>query len=369
MFCRPSLGFISSILTLLMLSGCFAQTDNSVNGDASAFAPVSKNSSKAYAQVHAIFQKSCMPCHAADIASYSEAQCVAEGLVVPKEPYKSALFQRLKGSNAGGAGDMPQSGPALSDAQIQTVRNWIEGMDPETNPTPPAPTTPFEKAEAIMKVSCVGCHADFKTTKEADFVSNGYVIAGNAEQSDLFVMLIGSGSTLDGAPTMPKKGPPLTADQIQDIKTWIDGMKSSPSPSSSPSPAPSLASPPAPATPFAQAQAIISVSCATCHEHTAFANYKEADYVSNGYIVSGNAEQSDLYAMLIGSGSTMDGTPDMPKKGPPLTPSQLSIIKNWIDGIGHTSPSPNPSIYPSGYPSGSPSSVPSPLPSVLPRLN
>jgi uncharacterized membrane protein len=343
MFRQSMRGYIFSILTLVALSGCLVQTQNSVNGDAQLFAPVAGNSSKDFIQVHSILKKNCVPCHAGDIASYSEAQCVSEGMVVPKLPYQSKLFQRLKGSISGGDGDMPQSGSALSAGDIQTIRNWIDNMGAAPQPTP-TPTTPFGKVQAIIKDSCVHCHADFGTNKEADFVASGDVVPGDVSNSYFYQKLIGSGSA---DADMPLKGPALTPAQLLDVRNWINGI--TPAPQPSPLPSPSL---------FQQSQVILHRSCVTCHKD--FKTNNEADFVTNGYVVAGQPSKSDLYVMLIGSGETFDGPPTMPKKGQPLTADEIQVLNAWIAGMTpSTQPSPQPSEAPSPTPSASPSVGPS----------
>lgn len=90
-----------------------------------------------------------------------------------------------------------------------------------------------------MNVSCVSCHKHFSGYSEADFVAKGYIVPGAAFQSKLYARLIGSGETIDGTPDMPKTGDPLTADQLQAIQAWINGVVPSPAPNNSPSPIPS----------------------------------------------------------------------------------------------------------------------------------
>ena len=75
----------------------------------------------------------------------------------------------------------------------------------------------------MLETSCVGCHGGLKTSKGLDLKSyaslmtgsqNGaVVIAGDPDNSKLVQLIV--------AGKMPKKGPKLTAEQLQLIKDWI----------------------------------------------------------------------------------------------------------------------------------------------------
>jgi cytochrome c553 len=217
-----------------LFSGCLVQTDNSVNGDASIFSNPPSGSTQAFANVSAILKKNCVPCHASDIVSFSEQQLLAQGYVVAKDPDASMLYARLTGSNAGGSFQetMPQGGPPLSSDDLATIRNWIDqiaAISPTPTPVPSPipsifPNTPFGNAYAIISVSCVSCHhhQSWASFGESDFVSGNLVTPGNADTSLLYQKLTGANVPGVASGDMPDGGPPLTADQLQTISTWID---------------------------------------------------------------------------------------------------------------------------------------------------
>lgn len=82
-----------------------------------------------YADVQAIFNRSCMPCHNSqsrrsgyDLTSYEAVTGNAMG-VRPNSPDDSMILKSVRGV---GAKLMPQGRPRLSQADIDTIANWIK---------------------------------------------------------------------------------------------------------------------------------------------------------------------------------------------------------------------------------------------------
>ncbi len=82
-----------------------------------------------YADVQAIFNRSCMPCHNSqtrrsgyDLTSYEAVTGNAMG-VRPNSPDDSMILKSVRGV---GARLMPQGRPRLSQADIDTIANWIK---------------------------------------------------------------------------------------------------------------------------------------------------------------------------------------------------------------------------------------------------
>lgn len=82
-----------------------------------------------YADVQAIFNRSCMPCHNSqsrrsgyDLTSYEAVTGNAMG-VRPNSPDDSMILKSVKGV---GAKLMPQGRPRLSQSEIDTIANWIK---------------------------------------------------------------------------------------------------------------------------------------------------------------------------------------------------------------------------------------------------
>ncbi len=65
-----------------------------------------------------IFQANCSRCHGASITDYNTL--TGSGLIVSGDSQNSHIIQILQ------AGIMPRGGRRLSDADIQTIANWID---------------------------------------------------------------------------------------------------------------------------------------------------------------------------------------------------------------------------------------------------
>lgn len=109
---------------VLLLSAC-GQNSNSFSNDETNFGNSSVAGSAQFKAVNLILVQNCSDCHA--YSNYSEADWISKGYISPGKPDGSKLFQRLIGSGVPGPQDMPVNG-ALSSDDIQTIRDWINGI-------------------------------------------------------------------------------------------------------------------------------------------------------------------------------------------------------------------------------------------------
>jgi len=194
-----------------------------------------------------------------------------------------------------------------------------------------APAAPAAQAQVtfandiqpMLEKSCWSCHsADLKlaqldlSTRDATLQGGAHgavLVPGSAEKSKLYRMAAG----LD-QPKMPMQGDPLQPAQLAALKTWIDQGAVWETPVS-----------------FAKdIRPIFSNTCGTCHGDTAQLSKfdlrtRESALLGGDRgsdIVPGNAEQSRLYRRVAGLEK-----PSMPLQGAPLTPAQVSAIKQWIN--------------------------------------
>jgi hypothetical protein len=79
----------------------------------------------------------------------------------------------------------------------------------------------FKGIRAIMRERCLECHEEFLSYHESDFISQGYVVAGNPAGSQIYSVLRGSG--VGGEEDMPEDST-LEPDQIEAFRAWIDGL-------------------------------------------------------------------------------------------------------------------------------------------------
>lgn len=115
---------------LFFTSGCFDIYNSSTEG--SGGLSVGAGDSPAFVAAKTLFTINCgsSGCHP-DFGSKTEAQFVAEGLVVVGVPDSSEVYCRLAGSTGScGSKNMPQGQPPLDATQLQVVSDWISGITP-----------------------------------------------------------------------------------------------------------------------------------------------------------------------------------------------------------------------------------------------
>lgn len=119
----------------LLIAGCASQDGGAASGSSASGASSadaggsSATSASAYAPVQAIFTEHCVACHGetnpkagASLTSYDKV--MAAGIVKAGDPEGSLIIHALKGTN--GAKQMPFKQAPLSDADIQTISDWIK---------------------------------------------------------------------------------------------------------------------------------------------------------------------------------------------------------------------------------------------------
>ena len=146
----------------------------------------------------------------------------------------SLLLQRIL--NHGGMGRMPPTGDPLSAAEVSVIRTWIDaGAEwPDDSQTPAMQTASSEapdfakQIEPIFKASCYGCHSgsqpkaglrlDAKSLALKGGISGKVILPGDGKGSRLIHRVRGLGDEV----RMPLKGEPLTEQQIELLRKWID---------------------------------------------------------------------------------------------------------------------------------------------------
>jgi uncharacterized protein DUF1553/uncharacterized protein DUF1549/cytochrome c len=195
----------------------------------------------------------------------------------------------------------------------------------------------------ILQVSCGKCHsgpeaqAHLRLDSEAAVwrggVSGKAIIPGNSQGSLLVKRLLGLGTQ----PRMPTGADPLPAAQIETIRAWIDQGDFSALEASAAQAAaePAATHSPAESSAFAiQVRPLLAARCYQCHGPDVQQNGLRLDSLaaalkgsaSGKVIVPGNSEKSPLVRRLLARDRPM-----MPYGGPPLSPEQISLIRNWID--------------------------------------
>ncbi len=172
----------------------------------------------------------CLGCH----QKWTTEEAFAK-YIVPGKPDESQFYDAVK------TGRMPKRAQPLSSQQLEIVRNYILNLkvvaptpepepvpepvpepipapEPTPEPTPepdpvPAPVAVTFKDlhEKVFQVSCLPCHARILGTEAA--LNSNWIDPENTDLSPLLV------ETESGR--MPKRGAPLTAEQLQLIRDYV----------------------------------------------------------------------------------------------------------------------------------------------------
>ncbi|HVH69872.1 MAG TPA: c-type cytochrome domain-containing protein, partial [Candidatus Dormibacteraeota bacterium] len=209
-----------------------------------------------------ILESSCVTCHGPEthqgqLRLDSEAAILDGGVsgkvIIPGNGQESFLVKRLLG--AGGAPRMPMGGEPLSTEKIALIRAWIDqglfttassaadirsGASATTHDLPASPqsTATHPKATGgsvvfatqirpILAARCYPCHGldvqqnglrlDSLQAILAGSTNGKVVIPGDSQKSHLVRRLLGL-----ERPQMPYGAPPLSAEQIELVRKWIE---------------------------------------------------------------------------------------------------------------------------------------------------
>ena len=83
----------------------------------------------------------------------------------------------------------------------------------------------FIAAKTLFAGSCSGggCHGDYSSKTEAQFKSEGLIIAGDPDNSSIYCRQQGSTGSC-GSKNMPKNQPSLDASELAIISDWITAV-------------------------------------------------------------------------------------------------------------------------------------------------
>ena len=184
----------------------------------------------------------------------------------------------------------------------------------------------FAAAREVFSRKCTGCHS-FDKYSESEL--SPWVTVGSADDSVLYQYLKGSGFQ---SASMPPNSALSDADRAT-IKTWIDGMVMS----ASPSPEASSGGADIAASKFEAVQSLLSSKCLSCHGSASangdFQSLSEQDFVDAGFVVPGSPTDSSLYYRLKGASGGASGAANMPKNALTITTDELDAMAAWINGL------------------------------------
>ena len=158
-------------------------------------------------------------------------------VVVPGDSARSLLFQRLSARDDGGRMPPASSGRSLTQAQIQAVRQWIDGGAAWGSDIGGAPVQTAERivdfdreVRPILSENCFSCHGPDERTPagaaagcardpgERGPCGGPVIVPGNTADSLLYRRIIAA----DDHERMPKGRARLTDEQTATVNRWIE---------------------------------------------------------------------------------------------------------------------------------------------------
>ena len=116
--------FLFLIITSVIVISC-GKVKNSSSSDAASAA--SAGGTEEFVSAKQVISDKCLSCHSA-WTSYSETDYISKKLVTKKSPSNSTLYTRIRGNDAGVAGDMPEGQSNLSQTDMTTIKTWISSI-------------------------------------------------------------------------------------------------------------------------------------------------------------------------------------------------------------------------------------------------
>ncbi len=215
LFHKASVHRAALLLTLFLAVSCqFYQEKDPNGGDLkrTSFRMVMQN----------VLSTRCLRCHSDEFSSYEAIRSRIS------EIQDRALVRK----------DMPPGSP-LTQFESRVLQNWIDAGMPlnedETSsqpvPAPPPLAPTFQSIRTqIFESRCIKCHGPGGSHDDIDIFDqtlltgrDGWVVPFDPDKSELYQDLIKTGK--GRMPPLAKPGnppvPPLTAEQIQTVRTWI----------------------------------------------------------------------------------------------------------------------------------------------------
>jgi len=198
-------------------------------------------------------------------------------------------------------------------------------LSPEFLLALPQSSLPIDQAvRVILEKNCLACHGETRMSgldlrQRATIIKGGSkgaaVIPGKAGESLLYLV-----ASHKGEPKMPPGKPPVSPEDLEILKEWIDqGVPWSDTDASSDQ--------------AAKAIAILQKHCLTCHGAAQLSklDMRQRESILKGgergpALIPGKAEESLLY-----QAASHKGQLKMPLGKPPIPQEDLEVLKTWID--------------------------------------
>jgi len=308
--------------------------------------PVSGGSDK-FVQAQAILSQKCASCHSTWTGS-AEAMIGQTGdqgkgstLVTPGDLNNSSVYQSLLGPIAEhGVSQMPLAAAALSEAEIQTVGDWILSLTASDETTEVVTdknftlinqmivASAFDDFVSVIQNKCVWCHKadsayldndDYNIDSPQNWIDSGFIVPGDADASRIVRAMEGS-----GLQQMPPNGlPGVSAGDLTKVKAWINSLSGGGAGTT-------------PQERLSAARDILTSRCTSCHADGNASGGLRLDYTTDAQFINAGAVQkgdpdTSLAYMDLKGVNVPNGEADMPRDGTTLNAADISAIKVWIE--------------------------------------
>ena len=249
---RISIGEVSTMLKRTIFGRAFVLSvgiltlsviGNLIDQPTTAVAQSQTSVSEYNSEIRPILSRACFSCHGSNERARQanlrlDTDTFLETHVVPGDADASTLFQRLTTDETIGRMPPVSTGRLLSDAEIETVRRWIDagavwGTEVAMAVDVTERTIDFEReVRPILSQRCFACHGPDEQGRQRglrldieDGIHGGraefggaVVIPGDAAGSLLYQRI----TETNAAMRMPRGGEALTESEVETIRLWID---------------------------------------------------------------------------------------------------------------------------------------------------
>lgn len=271
-----------------------------------------------YESVQAILDSQCLACHTnanpsnGNVALDSYQSVMDSNIVVGGNAESSLLYTSVE------SGDMPQGMPPLSDADVQTIRSWINAGAPDGTGSVSNELPSIDLGNDRTVTLPIASVEFFAIVNDPD----GVILNSQWTQQDGPAV-----ATLSGASTTTLtvsdlvEGNYIFQLMVEDDQGAIVTAQVNLTVSADPNP-------PVNPTVFfaADIQPILNAACTNCHGgNNPSDNYSLESYAATvaKYVNPGNANGSALFTE-VESGN-------MPRNAAPLAPADITKIETWIN--------------------------------------
>ena len=118
---RIGFSFFIVILGLFTITGC-GKVKNSSSSDGGSAVGTAE-----FVSAMDVISNKCLSCHSG-WSKYTADDYIKKGYVFKGSPANSTMYIRIRGNDAGVAGDMPVGQPSLTLSDVHVIKDWINSL-------------------------------------------------------------------------------------------------------------------------------------------------------------------------------------------------------------------------------------------------